>query len=189
MQGWCYLKCGRGRYDHVYGMIKQRSFFYNATAVIDRSDPGVKEVFLEGATAAVVRNNPSTGEFEFAVTLPDEEGLELRVDSEAQESTWIQWFNIAGQEEVWRATLTEWVKSLRPEKEEKEEEEKPEVDSYYKSSKLGALVESDKWEDYRSNEQVMIEYMSRLIDTYLSTVKKNLIDSIPKVRVRMRGEV
>ena len=112
MQGWCYLKSGRGRFDHVYGMIKQRSFFYNATAVIDRSDPGVTEVFLEGATAAVVRNNPAMGEFEFVVKLPDEESLELRVDSEAQESTWIEWFNIAGQEEVWRATLTQWVKSL-----------------------------------------------------------------------------
>ena len=116
------------------------------------------------------------------VKLPDEESLELRVDSEAQESTWIEWFNIAGQEEVWRATLTQWVKSLKPEAEEKEEE-KPVVDSYYKSSKLGALVESDEWKDYNSNEQVMMEYMSRLIDTYLDTVKKNLIDSMPKVRM------
>lgn len=188
MQGWCYLKSGRGRYDHVYGMIKQRSFFYNATAVIDRSDPGVQQVFLEGATAAVVRNNPATGEFEFAVMLPDEERLELRVDSEAQEATWVQWFNTAGQEEVWRATLTQWVKSLRPEEEVKEEV-KEEVDSYYKSSKLGALMESDKWEDYSSNELVMIEYMSRLIDTYLSTVKKNLIDSIPKVCARMESDM
>ena len=29
----------------------------------------------------------------------------------------------------------------------------------------------------------MMEYMSRLIDTYLDTVKKNLIDSMPKVRM------
>ena len=62
------------------------------------------------------------------------------------------------------------------------------VDSYYKSSKLGALVESDEWKDYNSNEQVMMEYMSRLIDTYLDTVKKNLIDSMPKVRAQRRCE-
>ena len=180
MQGWCFLKTSRGRYDHVYGLLKQRSFFYNATAVIDRNDPGVEEVFLEGATASVVRNNPAMGEFEFVVQLPNEESLELRVDSEAQESNWIPWFNIAGQEEVWRATLTQWVKSLKPEAEEKEEE-KPVVDSYYRSSKLGPLIESDDWKDYGDNEQVMIEYTSRLIDTYLDSVKKNLIDSLPKV--------
>ena len=105
----------------------------------------------------------------------------------AKESTWIEWFNIAGQEEVWRATLTQWVKSMKPEEEVKEEA-KPQVDSYYKSSKLGALVESDEWKDYSSNEQVMMEYMSRLIDTYLDTVKKNLIDSMPKVSAASRTE-
>ena len=50
------------------------------------------------------------------------------------------------------------------------------------------LVESDEWKDYNSNEQVMMEYMSRLIDTYLDTVKKNLIDSMPKVRAQRRCE-
>ena len=23
MQGWCFLKTSRGRYDHVYGLLKQ----------------------------------------------------------------------------------------------------------------------------------------------------------------------
>lgn len=180
MQGWCFLKTSRGRYDHVYGLLKQRSFFYNATAVIDRNDPGVEEVFLEGATASVVRNNPAMGEFEFVVQLPNEESLELRVDSEAQESNWITWFNIAGSEEVWRDTLTKLVESTKP-AEEEVKEEKPVVDSYYRSSKLGPLIESDDWKDYGDNEQVMIEYTSRLIGTYLDSVKKNLIDSLPKV--------
>ena len=69
-----------------------------------------------------------------------------------------------------RASVSEEVK-----------EEKPVVDSYYRSSKLGPLIESDDWKDYGDNEQVMIEYTSRLIDTYLDSVKKNLIDSLPKV--------
>ena len=46
---------------------------------------------------------------------------------------------------------------------------------------LGVLRESGEWDGYNKNEQIMIEYMSRLIDTYLETVKKNLMDSLPKV--------
>ena len=81
---------------------------------------------------------------------------------------------------MWRDTLTKLVESTKP-AEEEVKEEKPVVDSYYRSSKLGPLIESDDWKDYGDNEQVMIEYTSRLIDTYLDSVKKNLIDSLPKV--------
>ena len=38
-----------------------------------------------------------------------------------------------------------------------------------------------EWNDYNDTEQVMIEYLSRLVDTYLDTVRKNLLDSMPKV--------
>lgn len=182
MQGWCYIRTSRGKYDHVYGMIKQRSFFYNATANIDRTDPGVTEVFLDGATAAVTRNNPTMGEFEFEVVVPDEETLTIHVDSEAQETNWINWFNIAGDEGVWRQTLTEIVEASKPPEEPKEETPKVEkIDSIYHKSKLGVLEESAEWDDYSDNEQIMLEYTSRLIDTYLDTVRKNLIDSMPKV--------
>ena len=185
MQGWCYIRTSRGKYDHVYGMIKQRSFFYNATANIDRTDPGVTEVFLDGVTAAVTRNNATMGEFEFEVVVPDGENLTIHVDSEAQETNWINWFNIAGDDDVWRQTLTEIVEASKPPEEEKEEkEETPMIDSIYHKSKLGVLEESAEWDDYSDNEQIMLEYTSRLIDTYLDTVRKNLIDSMPKVRSR-----
>lgn len=183
IQGWCYIRSSRGKYDHVYGMIKQRSFFYNATANIDRTDPGVTEVFLEGVTAAVTHNNATMGEFEFEVRVPEGETITLQVDSEAQETNWIEWFNIAGNEEVWRKTLTEIVEASKPHEEEKVEEkvETPSVDSFYYKSKIGVLEESSDWNDYSDNEQIMLEYTSRLIDTYLDTVRKNLIDSMPKV--------
>ena len=38
-----------------------------------------------------------------------------------------------------------------------------------------------EWNEYNDTEQVMIEYLSRLVDTYLDTVRKNLLDSMPKV--------
>lgn len=185
MQGWCYIRTSRGKYDHVYGMIKQRSFFYNATANIDRTDPGVTEVFLEGVSAAVTRNNPTMGEYEFEVTVPDGESITLHVDSEAQETNWINWFNIAGDESVWRETLTEIVAASKPQEEEEKEEtpKTPKIDSIYDKTKLGVLEESSEWDDYSDNEQIMLEYASRLIDTYLDAVRKNLIDSMPKVRV------
>lgn len=46
---------------------------------------------------------------------------------------------------------------------------------------MGVLQESMEWNDYNDTEQVMIEYLSRLVDTYLDTVRKNLLDSMPKV--------
>ena len=70
----------------------------------------------------------------------------------------------------------------KPPEEEKEETPKtPMLDSIYHKSKLGVLEESAEWDDYSDNEQIMLEYTSRLIDTYLDTVRKNLIDSMPKV--------
>ena len=184
MQGWCYIRASRGRYDHVYGMIKQRSFFYNTTANIDRTDPGVTEVFLDGVSAAVTRNNPTMGEFEFEVSVPEGESLVIRVDSEAQETNWINWFNIASDDGVWRETLTEIVEASKPHEEEevKEEESKTaKSNSLYQKTKIGVLEESEDWDQYSDNEQIMLEYTSRLIDTYLNSVRKNLIDSMPKV--------
>jgi len=181
VQGWMYLRRGHGRLDHVYGVLKQRSLFYNATASIDRSDPGVQEIFLEGASATVLRNNPTMGEFEFEITLPSQETIVVRVDSEPVESNWIAWINIAGEEEVWRDTLTKLLIPPKEETEESEVREEPLPSSVYHKTKVGVLQESMEWNDYNDTEQVMIEYLSRLVDTYLDTVRKNLLDSMPKV--------
>ena len=196
VQGWMYLRREHGKFDHVYGLLKQRTLFYNVTATIDRADPGLKELFLEGATAAVVRNNPSLGEFEFQITLPSQESVFVRVDSEAVETNWVAWVNVAGSEEVWRETLTQLVREARGETEEEEKAREEEEarqkrenavpSSVYHRSKVGVLQESSEWEEYNNNEQVMIEYLSRLVDSYLDTVKKNILDSMPKVGERGR---
>lgn len=183
MQGWVWVRGARGRLDRMYAMIKQRSLLYNATTALDRSDPGLKQVFLEGASARVLHNNAAMGEFEFEVSV-GEDTLVLRVESEAQETNWIAWVNLASSEEAWRDTLS---KMFVPEKNDKEEEEgkaakaAEEETSVFRKSKVGVLRESGEWDGYNKNEQIMIEYMSRLIDTYLETVKKNLMDSLPKV--------
>ena len=180
MQGWVWVRGARGRLDRMYAMIKQRSLLYNATTALDRSDPGLKQVFLEGASARVLHNNAAMGEFEFEVSV-GEETLVLRVESEAQETNWIAWVNLASSEEAWRDTLS---KMFVPEKNDKEEEAAKaaeEETSVFRKSKVGVLRESGEWDGYNKNEQIMIEYMSRLIDTYLETVKKNLMDSLPKV--------
>ena len=70
------------------------------------------------------------------------------------------------------------VPANAPEADVKKAEEETSV---FKKSKVGVLRESGEWDGYNKNEQIMIEYMSRLIDTYLETVKKNLMDSLPKV--------
>lgn len=137
---------------------------------------------MEGASARVLHNNAAMGEFEFEISA-GEETLVLRVESEAQETNWIAWVNLASSEEAWRDTLS---KMFVPEKDEKEEAAKAakkaeEETSVFKKSKVGVLRESGEWDGYNKNEQIMIEYMSRLIDTYLETVKKNLMDSLPKV--------
>ena len=46
---------------------------------------------------------------------------------------------------------------------------------------MGVLQEAEEWSAFSDTEQVMIEYMSRLVDAYLDTVRKNLLDSVPKV--------
>lgn len=189
VQGWVWVRSSRSRLDRMYAMIKQRWLLYNTTTALDRSDPGLKQVFLEGASARVLHNNPAMGEFEFEVSV-GEETLALRVESEAQETNWIAWVNLASSEEGWRDTLK---KMFVPEKDEKQEEEEEaakraeeEETSVFKKSKVGVLRESGEWDGYNKNEQIMIEYMSRLIDTYLETVKKNLMDSLPKVGSRRR---
>ena len=124
MQGWVWVRGARGRLDRMYAMIKQRSLLYNATTALDRSDPGLKQVFLEGASARVLHNNAAMGEFEFEVSV-GEETLVLRVESEAQETNWIAWVNLASSEEAWRDTLS---KMFVPEKNDKEEEEEGDYD-------------------------------------------------------------
>ena len=48
-------------------------------------------------------------------------------------------------------------------------------------AQIGVLQEAEEWSAFSDTEQVMIEYMSRLVDAYLDTVRKNLLDSVPKV--------
>ena len=188
MQGWVWLRAARGRYDRMYAMIRQRALRFGATASLDRSDAGGQELFLEGAAARVLRNNAALGEFEFEVSV-GEETLTLRVESEAQESNWIAWVNLASSEAAWRDTLS---KMFAPEPDAQSaaeaaaeaEKRAAEEASVFRTSKLGVLRESGEWDAYSKNEQIMIEYMSRLIDTYLDNVKKNLMDSLPKVGSR-----
>ena len=176
VQGWVWLRGSRGRFERMYAMVKQRSLLFNTSTFMERSDPGVSEVFLEGAVARAVHSNAAMGEFEFEI-VAGEQTIGVRVESEALMNNWVAWVNIASTEEAWRDTLS---KMFVVEKEEEEGEEKGE-DSVFGSSKIGVLRESGEWNEYSSNEQVMIEYMSRLIDTYLETVKKNIMDSLPKV--------
>ena len=106
------------------------------------------------------------------------------------------WINVAGSEEVWRETLTQLVREARGETEEEEKAREEEEarkrrenavpSSAYHRSKVGVLQESSEWEEYSDNEQVMIEYLSRLVDSYLDTVKKNILDSMPKVGREMQ---
>ena len=180
VQGWLELRREHGKATRVYGVLKQRSLLVGPTALLDRSQPGTEEFFLEGAAAAVARNSPATGEFEMQVTLGSGEQLALRVDSEPVESNWIAWINVASDEKTWRETLTQL---LAPTQEEKPKET-PLPQSAYGKSKVGVLQEAEEWSEFSDNEQVMIEYMSRLVDAYLDTVRKNLLDSVPKVGMR-----
>lgn len=176
VQGWVWLRGSRGRFERMYAMVKQRSLLFNTSTFTERSDPGVSEVFLEGAAARAVHSNAAMGEFEFEIAA-GEQTIGVRVESEALKNNWVAWVNIASTEEAWRDTLG---KMFVVEKEETKEEERGE-DSVFRGSKIGVLRESGEWNEYNNNEQVMIEYMSRLIDTYLETVKKNIMDSLPKV--------
>ena len=115
MQGWLELRRSQGKATRVYGVLKQRTLLVGPTALLDRSQPETEEFFLEGASAAVARNNAATGEFEMQVTLGSGEQLALRVDSEPVEANWIAWINVASDEKTWRETLTEL---LTPTKEE-----------------------------------------------------------------------
>ena len=119
MQGWLELRREHGKATRVYGVLKQRSLLVGPTALLDRSQPETEEFFLEGASAAVARNNAATGEFEMQVTLGSGEQLALRVDSEPVESNWIAWINVASDEKTWRETLTQM---LAPTQEEKPKE-------------------------------------------------------------------
>ena len=107
VQGWLELRRSQGKATRVYGVLKQRTLLVGPTALLDRSQPETEEFFLEGASAAVARNNAATGEFEMQVTLGSGEQLALRVDSEPVEANWIAWINVASDEKTWRETLTE----------------------------------------------------------------------------------
>lgn len=177
VQGWVWLRGSRGRFERMYAMVKQRSLLFNTSTFMERSDPGVSEVFLEGAVARAVHSNAAMGEFEFEI-VAGEQTIGVKVESEALMNNWVAWVNIASTDEAWRDTLS---KMFVVEKEEEKKEEEKEEDSVFGNSKIGVLRESGEWNEYSNNEQVMIEYMSRLIDTYLETVKKNIMDSLPKV--------
>ena len=75
VQGWLELRRSQGKATRVYGVLKQRTLLVGPTALLDRSQPETEEFFLEGASAAVARNNAATGEFEMQVTLGSGEQL------------------------------------------------------------------------------------------------------------------
>ena len=185
VQGWVWLRGSRGRFERMYAMVKQRSLLFSTSTFMERSDPGVSEVFLEGAMARAVHSNAAMGEFEFEI-VAGEQTIGVKVESEALENNWVAWVNIASTEEAWRDTLS---KMFVVEKEEEEKAEEKGEDSVFGGSKIGVLRESGEWNEYNNNEQVMIEYMSRLIDTYLQSVKKNIMDSLPKVESRMSSHL
>lgn len=177
MQGWLELRRAQGKATRVYGVLKERSLLVGPTALVDRAQPETEEFFLEGASAVVARNSAATGEFEMQVTLGSGEQLLLRVDSEPVEANWIAWINVASDEKTWRETLTQLFAPTQ----EETPKETPLPQSAYAQSKVGVLQEEAEWSAFSDTEQVMIEYMSRLVDAYLDTVRKNLLDSVPKV--------